>query len=59
VKRAAKDLGDATAKLSKRVAATAGSAAKDPSGTAKKAAERVKKDIDEALTELSALLNQL
>jgi hypothetical protein len=47
------------AKLSKRVAATAGTAAKDPSGTAKKAADRVKKEVDGALEDLSELLKEL
>ncbi|MGD0250276.1 MAG: zinc ribbon domain-containing protein, partial [Thermoplasmata archaeon] len=58
-KRAAKDLAEAMAKLSKRVAATAGTAAKDPSGTAKKAADRVKKEVDGALEDLSELLKEL
>jgi hypothetical protein len=59
VKRAAKELANATAQFSKRAAATADKAARDPSGTAKRAVERVKKEVDGAVADLSDLLRKL
>jgi cell division septum initiation protein DivIVA len=58
-RRAVQDLAAVTAKLSKQVASTAGAAARDPSGTARRATRRAKKEIDEALADLSETLKKL
>ncbi len=58
-KHAAKDLAVATARLSKRLLSKAEVAAKDPSGSAKKAVRRAAKELDRAAEELDQLLRKL
>ncbi len=58
-KHAAKDLAVATARLSKRLLSKAEVAAKDPSGSAKRAARRAAKELDRAAEELDQLLRKL
>lgn len=58
-KQAVRDLAEATAKLSKRLAAHADAAAKDPSATARRARDRLKKDIDALATDVSNTLKKL
>ncbi len=58
-KRAVKDLAEATAKLSKRVAAHADAAVKDPSGTTRKALDRLKRDINSLVSDVSDALKKL
>jgi hypothetical protein len=57
--RATKDLAVATARLSKRAATRAGAAAKDPAGTTKRVTARLKKEIDEAVSDLTETLRKL
>ncbi|MFZ0699970.1 MAG: hypothetical protein WAN74_07285 [Thermoplasmata archaeon] len=54
-----KDLAEATAKLSKRVAAHADAAVKDPSGTTRKALDRLKRDINSLVSDVSDALKKL
>ncbi len=58
-RRAAQDLGRATARLSKRLVEKAQVAAKNPSGSAKKAAQRVAKELDEAAHEIDRIIKEL
>jgi hypothetical protein len=58
-KRAAKHLAEATARLTKRVVTKAEVAAKDPSGSAKKAAHRVATELDAAAKEIDRILKDL
>lgn len=58
-RRSAHDLVDSTAKLTKRLASKAETAAKDPSVTAKKAARRVAKELDAAAREVERILQDL
>lgn len=58
-KRAVKDLAEATAKLSKQVAAHADALAKDPSGTTRKALDRLKRDIHSLVDDVSDALKKL
>jgi hypothetical protein len=58
-KHAAKELAVATARLTKRVVSKAEVAAKDPSGSAKKAAHRVATELDAAAKEIDRILKEL
>ena len=58
-KKAAHELADASARLSKRLVARAQTAAKDPTGSAKKAAKRVAKELDAAAKEIDRILKSL
>jgi hypothetical protein len=58
-KQAAKQLASATAKLSKRLIDKAETAARDPSGSAKKVAHRVAKELDAASREIDRILKDL
>jgi uncharacterized Zn finger protein (UPF0148 family) len=58
-RRAVRDLIDRTAQLTKRVAARAEDAAKEPSATARKAVDRVTKELDDAARDLERLLKEL
>lgn len=58
-RRAVKDLAAATAKLSKRVATHADELAKDPSGTARRARDRLKKEIGSLVHDVSDVLEKL
>ena len=58
-RRAAVDLTIATARLTKRIAEKAEVAARDPSGSAKKAADKVAKGLNEMVNELDRLLKDL
>jgi hypothetical protein len=58
-KRAAKDLATASAKLSKHLLSKAESAARDPSGAAKKVGDRVAKELDAASREIDRILKDL
>lgn len=58
-KRAVNDLAAATVKLSQRFGTHAEAAAKDPSGTAKRALDRLKKDIDSLVNDVTNALNKL
>lgn len=59
VKRAAKDLASASAKLSKRLVVKAERAAKDPEGSARKATRAVAKELDAAAREIDRILKGL
>lgn len=59
VKHAASDLLAGSARLSGRLADHAEAAAKDPSGSAKKAARRVAKELDAAAKEVDRVLKGL
>lgn len=58
-KKAARELADATARLSKRLVEKAQTAAKDPTGSAKKAAKTVAKELDSAAKEIDRILKEL
>ena len=58
-KRAAKELAEATAKLSRRLVEKAQTAAKEPRASAKKAAKRVAKELDSAAKEIDRILRDL
>jgi len=58
-RRAALDLTVATARLTKRIAEKAEDAAKDPGGSARKAADKVAKGLNEMVTELDRILKDL
>jgi hypothetical protein len=58
-KQAAHELAVASARLSKRLVEKAQTAAKDPSGSAKKAAHRVAQELDAAAKEIDEILRQL
>lgn len=58
-KRAAKELAEASARLSKRLVAKAQTAAKDPTGSAKRAAQKVAKELDSAAREIDRILKEL
>jgi uncharacterized Zn finger protein (UPF0148 family) len=59
LKRSAKELARATALLSKRVVEKAGTAAQDPSGTAKRTTRAVAKELDKAAQEIERVLRDL
>jgi cell division septum initiation protein DivIVA len=58
-KHAAKDLAKSTAHLSKRMFSKAQTAAKDPSGSAKKVAHRAAKELEAAAREIDRILRDL
>jgi hypothetical protein len=58
-RRAARELASATANLSRHLASRAESAARDPSGSAKKVAHRVAKELDAAADEIDRILKDL
>jgi len=58
-RRAAKELAVASANLTKRVAGKADAAAHDPSGSAKKVAHRVAKELDRVAQEIDRILDDL
>jgi len=58
-RRAARDLVSTTTTLSAHLATKAEAAAKDPSGSAKKAVHRVAKELDAAARELDRILRDL
>jgi uncharacterized Zn finger protein (UPF0148 family) len=58
-KHAAKDLATSTAQLSKRLLTKARTAAKDPSGSAKKVAHRAAKELEAAAREIDRILKDL
>ncbi len=58
-RKAARELADATARLSKRLVQKAQIAAKDPRGSTKKAARRVAKELDAAANEIDQILKKL
>jgi hypothetical protein len=58
-KRAAKDLAVATARLTKHLLSKAETAARNPSGSATKAAKRVAKELDAASEEIERILKDL
>lgn len=58
-KRATRELATATAKLSKSLIQKAGQAAKDPSGSARKASRKVAEELDHAAKELDRILKNL
>lgn len=58
-KHAAKDLAATTAQLSKRLLAKARTAAKDPPGSAKKAAHRAAEELESAAREIDRILKDL
>ncbi len=58
-KRAARDLAVASAKLSKHLLEKASIAARDPSGTAHKAADRVAKELDAVAKHIDEVLKDL
>jgi len=57
--RAAKELAVASARLSKRLAEQAKVAAKDPGGTAKKAADRLAKELESVGNDVERILKNL
>jgi hypothetical protein len=59
LKRAINDLASSTIHLSKRLASKAESAAKDPSGSAKKAARKVAQELDAVAKEVDRILHDL
>ena len=58
-RKAARELADATARLSKRLVKGAQTAAKDPSGSARKAAKKVAQELDSAAKEIDRILKGL
>lgn len=58
-KKAAHELADATARLSKRLVEKAQTAAKEPAASAKKAAKTVAKELDSAAKEIERILKEL
>jgi len=58
-RRAATELAAASARLTKRVVAKADGAAHDPTGSAKKVAQRVAKELDAAAKEIDRILKDL
>lgn len=58
-RKAARELADATARLSKRLVKEARTAAKDPPGSAKKAAKKVAQELDSAAKEIDRILRNL
>ncbi|HTP54830.1 MAG TPA: hypothetical protein VML94_07760 [Thermoplasmata archaeon] len=58
-KRAAKDLAVASARLTKHLLAKAGTAARDPKGSASKAARRVGKELEAASQQIDKILKDL
>lgn len=58
-RRAAKELAEAVAKLTKRAFAKAEAASNDPSLSARKVAQRVAKDLDAAAKEVDRILRDL
>jgi signal transduction histidine kinase len=58
-RRAAQDLTIATAKLTRHIAEKAEAAAKDPSGPARKAVEKVAKGLNEMVNDLERILKDL
>jgi len=58
-RRAAKDLASASAKLAKRAVSKAEAAGRYPSGSAKKVANRVAKELDAAAKEVERILHDL
>ena len=58
-KDAAKQLASAATRLSKRLLAKAENAARNPSGSAKKVAHRVAKELDAASREIDRILKDL
>ena len=58
-KQAAKELAVASARLSKRLAEQAKVAAKDPGGTAKKAADRLAKELESVGNDVERILKNL
>jgi hypothetical protein len=59
MKRAAKELAVLTAQLSKHLASKAEIAAKDPKGSAKKAVQRVAKELDKAAKDIEKVLRDI
>lgn len=58
MEKAAKELGAATARLSKRVLEKASSAADDPKGAAKRTAQRVREELERARDDLDRILHK-
>ena len=58
-RRAAHELAQSSAKLTRRVASKAEAAAKEPSAAAKKAVQRVAKELDAAAREIEQILKDL
>lgn len=58
-KRAAKDLAEATARLTKRLLAKADTAAKDPAGSVEKAVKTVAHELDSLTKEIDRLLKKV
>ena len=58
-RRAAKELAEASARLAKRAVSKAEVAGRDPSGSAKKVARRVAKELDAAAKEVERILKDL
>ncbi len=58
-KQAAKELAASAGKLSERLVAKAGTAAKDPAGSAKKAVKRVAHELEEAAHEIDRIVREL
>jgi zinc-ribbon domain len=58
-RRVARDLMSATAQLSREAAHQAEAAGRDPKGTAKRAAHRVAKELDDAAKEIERILKEL
>ena len=58
-RKAARELANATARLSKRLVKEARTATKDPSGSAKKAVKRVAQELDSAAKEIDRILKDL
>jgi uncharacterized protein YoxC len=59
LKQSAKELARAAAHLSRKVAAKTGDAAKDPPGTAKRAAHAVAHELDNLAKEVEKILRDL
>jgi len=57
--RAAKELAEATARLAKRAESKAETAGRNPSGSVKKVAHRVAKELDAAAKEVDRILHDL
>ena len=58
LEKAAKELGAATARLSKRVLEKASTAADDPKGAAKRTAQRVRAELEQARDDLDRILHK-
>jgi zinc-ribbon domain len=59
LKQTSKQMASSAANLSRRMAAKAGTAAKDPTGSAKKAAHKVAEELDNVAKELDRILHDL